>query len=97
MDITEFTNELLSNVHAGGDMSEPTTGADIIPEDTPEQRLDQLGQDLFQDMVTCQEMATKAAGRYSAFMLLKTGSVSTPEQDAYKENTEGSPMIDMQV
>jgi hypothetical protein len=55
---------------------------DAIMDCTLQERLDQLEADLYQDMLTTQETAkkwadaaAKAAGRYSIFMMLKTGSV----------------------
>ena len=70
------------------------TGAEVIPELTPEQRADAFEADLEQDMVTCQkrveqgeemivglkEMALKAADRYAIWRLYRTGSVPPQKQ-----------------
>ena len=99
--MTEFTNELLSNVHVGGDMTEPKTGADVIPDATLDERLDELEADLCQfvmrtrlALLVADKEYVKAQDRHTAFLRLRTSSVKVqvvePETD-YKLDNEGSP------
>ena len=101
-DMTEYANRTLSNVHVGGDMTEPKTGADVIPDATLDERLDVLGAELERLVAEAhnlyneyREMYLKAMDMHTAFLLLRNSSVKVtvvePETDDYKDNTEGSP------